>query len=201
MKTIVIVDFDETLVYENTLLPLFKALSKRSMSWVVLKALSSFQWLKIGFHEAIKAQMHREILAGHQEKVIVDTAKKMAATINVNFLVATKLDSYRDTGAVIVIASASLDLFVATLLAEKDIQVDRVIGSIGAQDGGVYTGELLTGECVGKRKAERSKQMLDKYYRGYRVIAWGNLPADRALMKIADEAYVVNGRRVVKFTN
>ena len=199
MKTVVVADFDETLVHENTLIPLYKHLSTKPMIQVVARVFGSLHWLKIGLHQAIKAQMYREILAGREEKVVRDTAKEIAKTINVNECSLEKLNQYRDAGAVVVVASASLEPFVETVLEEKNIRVDRVIGSIPVQDNGIYTSDLLGGECVGKQKAERSKKVLERYYSGYRVIVLGNLPADRALMNLADEAYVVDGEDIRKY--
>lgn len=48
MKIVVFANFDETLVHENTLNPLFGRLSVRSMSRVVASTFRYLRWFKAG---------------------------------------------------------------------------------------------------------------------------------------------------------
>lgn len=57
------------------------------------------------------------------------------------------------------------------------------------------------GEYVGKEKTERSKEILDQYYRDYWVVALCDLAAGRELMELADETYVVDRTNIKKYEN
>jgi len=198
-KTVVVADFDETLVHDNTLLPLYGKLVTTSLAWVAVKALIRAEWLTIGPHRAIKAQMYREILGGRKEKEICSAATGLASLVSVNFPALAKIREYTRQGAEFVVATASLETFVRILLEEKRIDVNRIIGTKAAGTNGVYNGELSGGECVGRLKAERVRNVLKRHYEDYRAIAFGNLPADRAMMEFADCAFVVDGGRIVPF--
>ena len=186
-------------MHENSLLPLYGKLVTTPMAWVVAKALFRGEWITIGPHRAIKAQMYREILTGRKEEEIGAAAKGLAMSISVNRLAMTKVHEYRRQGAELVVATASLEAFVRGLLEEKGIDVNRIIGTKVGTNGGLCNGELSGGECVGMLKAERVRTILERHYRGYQVIALGNLPADRAMMELADQAFVVDGVNIAPF--
>lgn len=197
--TVVVADFDETLVYENTLLPLFAQVARKPMFRVVLKALVAGEIFSLGPHQAIKAQMYREILNGQTIEQIEQAARGIANNVRVNVAAMEIVRSNSGDDTQFVVASASLEEVVRTILEEKNITANRVIGTIAAKSGNAYTGELIGGECVGRRKAVTVQSVLAQHYTGYRVVALGNLPPDRALLKLADEAFVVDGDNISTF--
>jgi phosphatidylglycerophosphatase C len=199
LKTVVVADFDETLVHENTLPLLYDKLVATPVVWVVLTALFRGEWLAIGPHRAIKAQMYREILSGRKEEEIGSVAKGLSPRVRVNATAMAKIKEYTRQGADLVVATASLEDFVRRLLERKEIEVDRIIGTRVAKDGDLCNGELAGGECVRKQKANRVKVVIERYYPDYQVIALGNLPADRAMMELADQAFVVDGANITPF--
>ncbi len=198
---VVVADFDETIVFENTLLPLFDLLSAKSMATVVVRAIARGRWLSIGPHKAIKEEMYRVILAQVKVAALTHIAQELAEKTNVNSwaIAAIRHEMISATRAELVVASASLTEVVRTILESKEIRFHRLIGSVPEKKRDIYTGRLLDGECVGKEKAVRMKRLLDTHYKGWRVVAIGNYPADTPLFELAETSFVVKGSSVMPY--
>ena len=198
---VVIADFDETIVYENTLLPLFDRLSAISMAMVVIRAITRGRWLSIGPHKAIKEEMYRVILAQVGVTELTYIAQELAEKVSVNSWAMAAIQREMSSATIVelVVASASLAEVVRAILESKEIRFHRLIGSDPEEKSGIYTGRLLDGECVGKEKAVRVKRLLQTYYKGWRVVAIGNYPADTPLFELAETSFVVKGSNVTPY--
>jgi|APSaa5957512535_1039671.scaffolds.fasta_scaffold04255_5 phosphoserine phosphatase len=200
-SVVVVVDFDETLVIENTLLLLYKISESASLFKAVAFSFIKFRWINVGLHRAIKEEMYLNILRGKTEKQLLVIAGKLSEAVNINEAVWKRVNKLTDNGARLVIATASLVTVVEEILRIKEVSVDEVIGTTAKIISGTkeYSGELNNGECEKEEKRERVINIMKQNYINHYIFGFGNLPADREMLKIVDEGYVVNGAVVTPF--
>ena len=101
------------------------------------------------------------------------------------------LEWHRERGDTVVVVSASIDLWL------RDWCRSRGIGLIATElevKEGRITGRFLTRNCSGKEKVKRIEKELD-LSRFDHIYAYGDSPADRAMLSIAHEAYY-RGKRL-----
>ena len=99
------------------------------------------------------------------------------------------------TGDVIVIVSASFELYVEPL--GRLLGVDGVLATRLATDAGRFTGDLDGPNCRGPEKVRRLHAWLDEHHGGRRaveLVAYGDSPGDRELLADADTAHWVEAR-------
>jgi HAD superfamily phosphoserine phosphatase-like hydrolase len=197
-KQLLLVDFDETLICENTLIPLYRLSTDKPLWRLAWRALKSQRWRKVGFHSAMKEHMYHAILANVSEADLLKRTHTLAQRISVNQAVWKQINALINEGARIIVVTASLHLVVEAVLKEKGIWVDEVVGTNAKIQYGIFTGELLGRECVGTAKGERVQALLNKY-KDYKVTAFGNLPADRTMLEQVDHAFVVRGSRISSY--
>lgn len=197
---LILVDFDQTLVHEDTLRRLYALAANKPLAHVVYAACRSGRWRHIGVHRAIKEAMYREILSRRTEADLQEYARQLAARVSLIEPVMHTLRERAEQGAQVWIVSASLEVVVRTLARELKIPHDRVVGSLARRENGVFNGALLGGECVRGAKAQRLVDQLASHVEHGRIVAYGNLPADREFLELAHEAYVVRRGVVTPFT-
>jgi phosphatidylglycerophosphatase C len=112
---------------------------------------------------------------------------------------ATQIAGHRDAGDVIVIVSASFELYVRPLGAL--LGVDHVLATrleTAAGNGpDLFTGDLDGPNCRGPKKIRRLHAWLDEHHGGRRaveLVAYGDSPGDRELLADADRAHWVDAR-------
>lgn len=198
-RTIVLVDFDRTLVREDTLRLLFRLMAKCSLRDVVLRALRGKRWREIGPHRAIKEQMYYEILRDRTESELRQGSRELAKQIHLNLSVLEPVQKLHEDGAEVVVATASLQPVVKCVVENLDLPVDKVYGTHPVMEFGIYNGELLGGECQRAAKAQRIVAEQGVRLRDRYSVAYGNMPADREMLELATEAYVVRGDQVRPF--
>ncbi len=194
MSLFVVADFDETLIDQNSLFPLYRQLSRKPMLYHVLPTLIRGHWMKRGLRSALKREIYRTMLRGlpavELETIGYQVAPKLSFKQGV-------LDQIRQYGARdLVIASAALAPLVKGVLKAKQLPYAHLVATQAEIRNGICTGRLLGGECFGAIKAQRVQQVRNQYYPEARMIAFGNWPDDRAMLRHADEAYIVSGHRI-----
>jgi len=142
--------------------------------------------------------MYREILRGRTEQELLQSARQLGEQVHVNTSVLERVLKYPGNRTTVVV-TASLEPVVEVVVRQLGLQVDAVYGSRPRIESGVYTGELLGGECQCAAKAQRVVAELGTQLCEQHTVAFGNLPADREMLELSTEAYVVDRGRIRPF--
>lgn len=179
-RTVAAFDFDGTLTRRDTLLPYLARVAGRGrVARGLVRALPSMR----ADRDAAKEQL-LAILAGREMSDLSAHGQEYGA-----FLVERKIRPdmrervawHRREGHDIVIVSASLDVYLATVA--DGLGVDALLCTTLEADGGVCTGRMLGGNCRGPAKAER----LLSYLGAGDVTLWayGDSDGDREMLALA----------------
>ena len=213
IKQVIVVDFDETLVFQNTLLLLHQYLTKQSALWSIFGAIQHInQCIPAiegepeldkyrGVHERLKAEMYDAALSGRSEKDIIMAADALHTKISVNSSVWMMIQSILDGNTFFIIATASLEVFVRRYLEHVAISPNKIIGSVPELQNNIFNGKLVGRECAGLIKGLRVRNYLASHFPNVHISAFGNLPADRQMMALADEAWVIRRGLIKPFNN
>nr|VFK52147.1 MAG: Haloacid Dehalogenase superfamily, subfamily IB, phosphoserine phosphatase-like [Candidatus Kentron sp. TC] len=201
MNTVVIADFDETLIEQNTLLNLYRILTDTPLALGVALAFVKGRWLRRGPRAAIKEEMYRRMLRGKSESDLAAAGREIAHRVTLNQPVVSRIRQLSAQGHDLLVASAALTPIVRTILEEKGLPFSRIVASRAEIEEEKLTGNLVGLECFGKEKARRLTHVLDTFYSNPHVIAFGNWPDDGPMLAGADEAYVVEGNNMVKLAS
>ena len=112
---------------------------------------------------------------------------------------AAQIAGHRDAGDVIVIVSASFELYVrplGALLGVDDVLATRLETAAG-NGPDLFTGDLDGPNCRGPEKIRRLHAWLDEHHGGrgaVELVAYGDSPGDRELLADADRAHWVDAR-------
>ncbi len=186
-------DFDETLIKENSLGALFKAASGINHLWfhalpVLLKACFSRKTIR----QAIKEHLYEKCLSGVEKNALYQHGFACAESFTPNKDVVNKLFEYHRRQLKIWIITASPELFVHGILDRLSWPYDHIIGTQLSSDDGLLTG-VFEVECAYHEKIKQIEKVLDvcsdKLFFEY---AYGNLPADRAMLNFAVKSFVVS---------
>jgi HAD superfamily hydrolase (TIGR01490 family) len=107
-------------------------------------------------------------------------------------------DQHRRAGHDCVLASASLDLYLAPWARQEGF-VHCIASSLAVDGAGRVSGQLREGNCHGEEKRRRVRDWLAGR-RPARIFAYGDSEHDRPMLGLADEAYMIRGRRVRRIT-
>ena len=194
MSLFIVADFDETLIDQNSLFPVYRRLSRKPLLYHLLPSLLRGHWMKRGLRAAMKREIYQTMLRGLPAAELEAIGYQIAPKLSFKQAVLDRIRQYG--GQDLVIASAALTPVVEGVLQAKPLPYARVIATQAEIRNGVCTGRLLGGECFGPIKAQRVQQVRHRYYPEARMIAFGNWPDDRAMLRHADEAYIVSGHRI-----
>ena len=78
MSAVVVADFDETLIKENTLIAVYRDLTDMPLALSVILAFIKGHWLRRGPRRAIKEEMYRWMLRGKTEAALTLTGRSCA---------------------------------------------------------------------------------------------------------------------------
>jgi phosphatidylglycerophosphatase C len=106
------------------------------------------------------------------------------------------LEKHRQNGDVLVLLSASLDIYVEAL--GDRLGFNHVICTRAHWEGDRLSGELLGLNCHGDEKVHRLEE-LRRRYRGMKLIAYADHHSDIPLLRLADSGILVNGTRKAQY--
>lgn len=185
-------DFDGTITNTDmyTKFLYFSGTKQRAMLAKVI--LPPFYLLyKAGIIPAPKMRVIASYLAFFGRKVheVYVAGEKYAEEIIPHFIrdiALNKLQWHKDNGDLIVIVSASLDVYLARWCAKNGFSL---ICSELEVDGGRFTGRYVNGDCSCRNKPRKIclRYDLSKYEKIY---AYGDTAEDLAMLDLADEAYL-----------
>ncbi|HTC51560.1 MAG TPA: HAD-IB family hydrolase [Steroidobacteraceae bacterium] len=197
---LVVFDLDGTITRRDTLLPYvsgFLARARRSR-WRMLRVLPTLAAFVFGLadHGAVKAAFIRGTLGGAtREQLAAWTDEFVPRLLNQGCdpgaLLAVR--SHREAGDLLVLMSASTDLYVPQI--GQALGFKQVICTGVAFDGsGRLQGTLTTANRRGAEKV-RCFQALLLQHPGLKSVAYGNAGSDLAHLRLADQPRLVNASR------
>ncbi|SHN92009.1 Phosphoserine phosphatase [Bathymodiolus heckerae thiotrophic gill symbiont] len=193
-------DFDETLIYQNSLGYLFKEVTnKRFIFPSTLSLIFEFDTYRHGIKFSIKRRLYKSCLAGVSEKKLYEAGKTSSKKLHPLDEVVDCLHELHKQNYIIWIVTATPALFVKGVINQWGWPVERVIGTELYQNNNIYTGDLGE-ECMKEEKVKRINDVIkSKKLEPTIEIAFGNLPVDIPMMSLANKSYAVAGKQVVIF--
>ena len=190
-------DFDETLIRENSLGVLFRALGRCGPLW--LEALGVFFYDRVyreGIRPAVKQQLYGHCLAGAVEADLLRHGRERASALHPIAETVRRLRALHEDGVEIWIVTATPRPFVQGIIETLGWPVRRVLGTEPPTlDGLHYSGEIGT-ECRREEKTRRIQEELADWS-GEIVAAYGNAPDDLPMLALARQGFVVHKGRIL----
>ena len=197
MQKVAVFDFDHTLILGDSFFPYLGYAAGRMRTYrILMETLAA-----LGLHRAqggdlteartfVKARLLNRLIAGKKREQLLEAAVKVRMWQKENTPVMRQLRAHRDKGHKIVIASGGLDLYLPELL--RDIPHDALICTdIGVEEG-IITGEMINGNCVRIRKAERVAEWLAANGPFDESYGYGNYPHDVPMMNLVKHRIIVS---------
>lgn len=191
-QKIAIFDFDGTLIKGDSLWPYLVSL----VGWpkcVLALMVTLAQWISApkntDFRTFIKAGLLRAVLRGLKIENSQKALNRLFSWVEWREDILRELKHHREKGALIVIASGGLDLYLPELL--KQVPHDYLLCTKMELIDGVLTGEMLEGNCVRGHKAELVKDFIAKHGPFAESWGYGNFPHDLPLLALCDNKIIV----------
>jgi HAD superfamily hydrolase (TIGR01490 family) len=196
MKKVAIFDFDNTVILGDSFLPFLTYATGPVATYFALgKALAlygqrSLNDSRTSLRTFVKNHMLHSLLSGKARASLSPAAEKTRQWQKLNAPVMQSLREHKDNGDIIVIASGGLDLYLPQLL--RDIPHDALICTdIGVNDG-IVTGDMINGNCVRLRKAERVAEWLKMNGPFDESWGYGNYPHDVPMLQLVKHRILVS---------
>ena len=195
-RHVVIFDFDETMVLENSLSFLFKQLSRPSY-WVYAVPAVAQSLIKFNFgyklRRAVKKSLYLKFLTGVTENKVRMAGCEVAMMLTKNEPIMNRLLESVKNGDAVIVATASPQIYVDAILSSMGIRVDMVIGTKIDLDKGIIIGE----ECSRDAKWVAVREAL-KNFNCISTTGFGNSPDDEYMLEQVDRGFIVSGKNIVQ---
>ena len=197
MRQVAIFDFDHTLITGDSFWPYLSYVAGKACAYGALA--DGLAQLGIARAQAttpvearsfLKAHLLRRLLAGRKIEDLHHAAEKTRLWQMEIAPVTKALRRHKESGAVIVIASGGLDLYLPALL--RDLPYDALICTDIGVENGLVTGAMINGNCVRDRKAERVAQWLATQEPFEESWGYGNYPHDLPMMNLVQRRIIVS---------
>jgi len=198
-KTVVVFDFDETLVIENSLSHLFQGVAGKNY-WVsaipaIIKSIFLFEFgYKLRLR--VKKKLYAAHLMGVSETSVYQAGTAAAAKLTVNSHVMNELEIADERGDVVLIATASPRIYVTAILDELKVNRFKIIGT----EVNFESGHILGKECSCEEKWNAVTKELESLDID-KITAYGNAPDDLFMLKQVDQGFVVKGEVIKHYEN
>jgi HAD superfamily hydrolase (TIGR01490 family) len=197
MKRVAVFDFDHTLIAGDSFWPYLIAVAGLlATTRALIEALALFAARHLRSTQPnelrtfVKAHLLRRLLAGRRRDQLDDAASHTRRWQKENPLVMQALREHHASGDVIVIASGGLDLYLPELL--RGVPHDALICTDIGVENGIVTGEMIHGNCVRQRKAERVGTWLAANGPFGESWGYGNYPHDLPMMNLVKHRIIVS---------
>lgn len=194
---VVVFDFDETLVLENSLGYLFQAIAGKTYWTAAIPAIikSMFRLeFSYRFRLSVKQTLYKKHLKGVSESSIYHAGTLAASRLTVNSNVMQVLKSANKRGKTVVIATASPRIYVTGILDELKVNRFKIIGT----EVDFETGFILGEECSREAKwLAISKEVSSLEV--VSIMGYGNAPDDLFMLKQVDQGFLVKGALVCQY--
>ncbi len=196
-RRVAIFDFDNTLILGDSLMPFLRyAVGPIRAYATAIEGIVRYAVLRAQGKEtaslrtSVKDFLLHRLLKGHTRDELSKAIAKTCQWQRVNEPVMQTLREHRERGDMIVIASGSLDVYLGELL--RGVPHDVLICTdIGVQNG-ILTGEMINGNCVRLKKAERLKAWLETHGPFDETFGYGNYPHDVPMLNLVKHRVIVS---------
>jgi phosphatidylglycerophosphatase C len=191
---IALFDFDETLIQENSLNFLFKHfLGNRPLAIQLLPLLFKASTYQQGIKVSIKTYLYKKSLNGKMPEQLFSAGVALCDKVTPITEVVDIMKNLSDAGIEIWIVTASPESYISGIVEQLGWPVKRVIGTTIVEQHGTLTGEIES-ECQEQEKVVRLNSIFRGSNERYDIVqAFGNLPVDIPMLKMANNScYVLN---------
>lgn len=191
-KTLVLFDFDGTLVRGDSLFPfLHRVAGKKAFLFSWGRALIESLSQPFGQRRTyIKAKMLKDLLSGRPLESLQPAIEDLRDWPIWKRKIQMSLREHHAQGHHIVIASGSLDVYLPALLADNVPYNGLICTQMEVVDGKL-TGVMASGNCARERKAELVKAYIDANGPFYDSWGYGNSPHDIPMLKLVKHQVLV----------
>jgi len=196
-KRVAIFDYDHTLITGDSFLPFLSYVAGRIQTYAALgEGLARCGLTRArgqvteGWRTPLKSHLLMRLIAGKRVEDMQEAAVKTRLWQTKNVPIMKALHEHHEKGDRIVIASGGLDLYLSELLRGVPYHA-LICTDIGVKDG-IITGEMINGNCVRARKAERVGAWLDANGPFEESWGYGNYPHDVPMMELVRHRIIVS---------
>jgi phosphatidylglycerophosphatase C len=188
-STVAIFDFDDTLVKGDSLLHFIAGVAGwRAALLALAKAFIQPAPDQPDRKGAIKTAWLRQTLTGISVEQAQQVAQNLKTWCTWKDEVKTALLQHKKDGAIIIVATGALDLYIHALL--QGLPVDLVMCTEMERVGGKLTGRMLNMNCVRKEKARRVQAWLSEH-KPITSYGYGNAPSDLPFLALTNFPKVI----------
>lgn len=196
-RPIAFFDFDGTLIRGDSLLPFLHQV--RGTPRFALDLMATSPWLgayalRLLTNDRAKEALLKQALAGLPLDILKEYGKRFAeqdipAMLRAEIM--DRLHEHQAQGHMCVLVSASLDLYLDPWGTSNGFEY-RLTSTLAMDDKGRATGKLHGANCFGQEKAIRILDLLHRTGVPSRTYGYSDSTSDLPMLKLVDEAYLVN---------
>jgi phosphatidylglycerophosphatase C len=189
---IALFDFDETLIKENSLGFLFKHfLGNTPLPLQLLSLLLKASTYKQSIKTSIKIHLYKKSLNGKTSDEVFTAGSLLFQKVTPIDEVVNIMKNLHNSGVQVWIVTASPEQYVAGIVKQLGWPVKRVIGTTIVEHNGRLTGDINS-ECQEEEKVLRLECIFRENKQTFSIEqAFGNLPVDIPMLKMANESFYV----------
>jgi HAD superfamily hydrolase (TIGR01490 family) len=196
MAKLALFDFDHTLITGDSFLPfLIHAAGKTHTALALVETVAALATIHVKGEKQetrnfVKARLIKRLLAGQKRDELRAAAQKNREWQIINTPIMNCLHKHHAAGTKIVIASGGLNLYLPEML--RDVPHDALICTDIGVVNGIVTGDMINGNCVRRRKAERVAEWLAAYGPFDETFGYGNYPHDVPMLNLVKHRILVS---------
>ncbi len=197
--TLAVFDFDDTLIKGDSLWAFFFfVVGVVPVFAGIVEALAAFGWVRMtnprhpdlaDLRTFIKARLITTLLAGKTLDRVAPAIERLARWQTWNEAMRRELLDHAASGHHIVIASGALDIYLPMLV--KDLPHDALICTCIGVENGAITGQMVSGNCVRRRKAEMVGAYIAEHGPFTEGWGYGNYPHDMPMLGLVRHRVLV----------
>ncbi|MFT6984828.1 MAG: phosphatidylglycerophosphatase C [Psychromonas sp.] len=197
---IALFDFDQTLIQENSLNFLFKHfLGNTPLPIQLIPLLFKKSTYQQGIKLSIKTYLYKKALNGKMREQLFAAGVTLFEKVTPIIEVVEIMKDLNNRGIEIWIVTASPESYIDGIVDRLGWPVKRVIGTTMVEQNGMLTGEIES-ECQEQEKVVRLNRVFSVNDARYDVVqAFGNLPVDIPMLKMANSSFYVLNEVVKPF--
>ncbi len=187
---VAVFDFDSTLIHQESMAMFLRAIAGQTyFTGCGVAGFKALQSAPENRRDRFRAELLNWTLAGKSLLQAEKAAERIFTKLDWIAPILDALRQHQAQGHLILVATGSLSIYIPTLLALKDLQINGLLTTEMEVKKGMITGQMATRSCTGPEKARRVKEWLG----GEKTPVWGygNLPHDSEMLTLADFPTVV----------